>query len=145
MSRFPDEWRATWPPRAIALATAAYSVAVIVKPKVLAGPVGLTEADGSVPKPTASLIRSIGTRDVVLATALAVAPAGYPLRLLSAARVVADASDALWLGPLMRNRAALVKVAGTALGWAGVEALVGLNRRTTRTSRADRFSGQVRP
>jgi hypothetical protein len=126
--------RASWPVRAVAVATVAYSTAITIAPRLLAGPCGLTSADGSVPPAVAELTRSIGVRDAALAAALALAPAGYPVQLLTAARVVADSADAVWLSRLVDDRTAKAKIAGVALGWALLEALVGLRGSTTATS-----------
>lgn len=117
--------RAGWPARAVALATVVYSVSITVAPKLLAKPTGLTNADGSVPPGVAGLIRSIGVRDAALAAALAAAPVGYPITLLTAARVVSDAADAVWFARIVDQRSARLKVGGAAAGWAVLEALVG--------------------
>jgi hypothetical protein len=118
--------RANWPARAVALATIGYGTAMTIAPKVLAKPCGLTGPDGSVPEEVAGLIRSIGVRDVALAVALALAPAGYPLRLLTAARMVSDGADAIWFSRLVSDAPMKLKVAGVAGGWALLEALTGL-------------------
>jgi hypothetical protein len=118
--------RASWPARAVAVATIGYSTAMTIAPKVLAKPCGLTRPDGSVPEEVAGLVRSLGVRDVALAVALALAPAGYPLRLLTAARVISDGADAIWFSRLVRDKSMKRKVAGVAGGWALLEALAGL-------------------
>ena len=115
-------WRDGWPARAVAVATVAYSVAITVRPDVLAKPCRLTNPDGSVPPAVAELTRSIGTRDAAMAAALAVAPAGYPMNVLTAARVLSDGADAAWFARVVPpgQRA---KVAGVAAGWAVLELL----------------------
>ena len=118
--------KAGWPARAVAVATVGYSVAITIAPQVLARPCGLTRADGSVPDDIAGLIRSIGVRDAVLAAALALAPAGYPLRLLTVARVVAAGADTVWFSGLVSDRATKLKIGGVAAGWAALEGLAGL-------------------
>lgn len=118
--------RLSWPARAVAVATAGYSIAIAVSPRLLARPCGLARADGSVPPDVAALIRSVGVRDAALAAALALAPAGFPVRLLTAARVISDGSDAIWLGRVAPDRATTLKVACVAGGWAVLEALTGL-------------------
>lgn len=131
MSRAPN--RRTTPARAVGLATTAYGVAITASPRLLAAPVGLTEADGSVPAPVAGLTRATGTRDAALALALVLAPAPRMLGLLSAARVVSDATDAVWFGRLVsrttadqrERRRRLLTVCGAALGWALLEGVVG--------------------
>ncbi len=116
-----------WAPRAVAVGTITYSLAMTVMPKLLAKPMGLTTAAGTVSGETASLIRSIGTRDVALAAALLAAPAGYPMRVLTIARMVSDAADALWLGQATKKKSTRRKISGVALGWAALEAAVGLS------------------
>ena len=114
------ELRTAWPVRAVALATIGYSTAITIAPRLLAGPCRITAPDGSVPPTLAGLIRSIGMRDAALAAALAVSPAGRPMRTLTAARALSDAADSLWFGRMVPpgQRA---KVAGAAAGWAGLE------------------------
>lgn len=119
----PVALREAWPVRVVAALTVCYSVAITVKPSVLAKPCGLTRLDGSVPRDVAQLTRSIGTRDAALAAALAVSPAGYPMRALTAARVVSDAADAGWFTRMV-PRSQRTKVIGAAGGWALVEAVV---------------------
>jgi hypothetical protein len=118
--------RANWPVRVVAAATVVYSTAMTISPRILAKPCGLTSADGSVPPAVAALTRSIGVRDAALAAALALAPAGYPMQLLTAARVISDGTDAVWLSRLVDDRTAQAKIAGLALGWALLEAVAGL-------------------
>jgi hypothetical protein len=110
------------PSRVLALLTAGYSVALVVRPKILAKPCGLTRPDGSVPRPVALLTRSIGVRDALLAALLAGAPNDASRRRLSAARVVADATDAIVFGRMLADRRAARKVAAVAAGWAALEA-----------------------
>ena len=118
-------WRDGWPVRAVAIATTAYSVAITIRPEILARPCRLTNDDGTVPAAVAELTRSIGTRDAALAAALAVAPPGYPMNVLTAARVLADGADAAWFGRVVPpgQRA---KVAGVAAGWAALELVAGV-------------------
>ena len=118
--------KAGWPVRVVAGATVAYSTAITISPRLLARPCGLLSPDGSVPVAVAQLIRSIGVRDAALAAALGLAPAGYPLGLLSAARVISDGADAVWLSRLAGDRAGQAKIAGVAVGWALLELLTGL-------------------
>lgn len=123
--------RATWPVRIVAGLTTAYSTALVVRPRLLARPARLTAPDGSVAPSTAALIRSIGVRDAALAAALAFAPAGRPLAMLTGARVVSDAADAVWFGRVVppSQRA---KISGGALGWAALETAAALFARRSR-------------
>ena len=123
-----------WPARLVAIGTTVYSVTMTVAPKLLAKPMGLTTPAGTVPATTASLIRSIGTRDVALAVALLVAPTGYPMKVLTAARVISDGADAVWLGQVVNEPSMRKKISGVALGWAALEALVGFTRLGQRKS-----------
>lgn len=106
----------------LAAVTVAYSAALVVNPRVLARPTGLVDADGSVPSAVALLTRSIGVRDALLAALVMLAPGGAS-RTLSAARVIADAGDAVIFGALLPDRRAARKVAGVAAGWAVLEAV----------------------
>ncbi|MCU1602573.1 MAG: hypothetical protein JWO22_3282 [Frankiales bacterium] len=78
--------------------TLAYSVAVVVKPKVLAGPCGLTDELGEVPRDVAASVRAISTRDAIISAAMMVAPAGPALRALTTVRGLCDISDGVTLG-----------------------------------------------
>jgi hypothetical protein len=115
-------WQDGWPARAVAVLTTAYSVAITIRPEILAKPCRLTNPDGSVPAEVAELTRSIGTRDAAMAAALVVAPAGYPMNVLTAARVLSDGADAAWFARVVPpgQRA---KIAGVAAGWAALELL----------------------
>ncbi|MGI9158096.1 MAG: hypothetical protein ACR2FG_15930 [Marmoricola sp.] len=109
----------------VGVLTTLYSVGIAVAPRALAAPTGLLDGTGSVPLPVAQLTRSIGTRDAALAVAMVLAPSGYPLTLLTVARVVSDGADAIWFAKLVDDRAAMLKVCGAAAGWAVLEAAAG--------------------
>jgi hypothetical protein len=85
-------------PRVMGALTLAYSVAVIAKPKVLAGPCGLTDSAGGVPPKVATTVRAISTRDAIISAAMLFAPAGQPLKTLTTVRGLCDISDGLVLG-----------------------------------------------
>ena len=125
MSTLNFRWRDGWPVRAVAVLTAAYSVAITIRPEILAGPCRLTNDDGTVPADVAQLTRSIGTRDAAMAAALAVAPPGYPMRVLAAARVLSDGADAAWFARMVPD-GQRAKVAGVAAGWAALELVAAL-------------------
>ena len=74
--------------RVVAGLTAAYSVAVTIRPRVLAKPCGLLDVAGNVLGDGAGLIRSTGTRDAALLLALAAVPVGRLLHIPTAARMV---------------------------------------------------------
>jgi hypothetical protein len=125
-------WQDGWPARTVAIVTTAYSVAITVRPEILAKPCRLTNADGSVPPEVAELTRSIGTRDAAMAAALVVAPAGYPMNVLTAARVLSDGADAAWFARVV-PAGQRAKVAGVAAGWAALELLAAVaGRRRNR-------------
>ena len=115
-------------PRLLGAATALYSVAIIIRPALLARPCGLSSGpDGTaVATPVAILIRAIGARDVAIGTAMVCAPRGSALRTATAARVVADAADALVFGTQLGERDRRMKIGGFAAGWA---LLCGLSAR----------------
>lgn len=60
--------------RTVGAATFAYSVALIIRPAVLAKPCGLTDVVGTVPNATALLIRAVGARDAAIGAAMFLAP-----------------------------------------------------------------------
>jgi hypothetical protein len=97
--------------------TVAYSVAVLAAPKVFAKPCGLLADDGSVPAEVAPLIRSIAARDAVVGLAMAVAPAGAPLRWAAGLRAVSDLGDAGILGTALPDRSVRGKVIAVSGVW----------------------------
>ncbi|MCX2952778.1 hypothetical protein [Lentzea sp. NEAU-D7] len=109
--------------RVLGAATAAYSAAIIVWPKVLASPCGLTTATGKVRPEIRVLIGAIGARDTAIGVAMVCAPKGPALKAALAARVTADAADAVLFGTQLPERKARAKVAAFATGWAVLCAL----------------------
>ena len=75
--------------RVLGAVTAAYSAVLVVSPRVLAGPTGLTSRDGEVPGPVRTLIAAIGARDTAIGAAMVLAAPGRPLRTVVATRVAA--------------------------------------------------------
>ncbi|MFF8844201.1 hypothetical protein ACF08N_16015 [Streptomyces sp. NPDC015127] len=122
--------------RALGAATAAFGVAITTRPQWLARPCGLTDEAGRVPPPTALLIRSIGARDVAICTAMLLAGDPRALRLTTACRVAADASDALIFGTLLDDRGRRLMAACSAGAWAALGAAT--LRGTARTHRRSR-------
>ncbi|MFC8708111.1 hypothetical protein ACFUIV_38850 [Streptomyces anulatus] len=104
-------------PRVLGAATAAYSLAIMVRPALLAKPCGLARADDTVPAPTALLIRAIGARDAAIGTAMILAPDTSSLRTVTACRVVADLSDAALFGTALTGWSRRLKIAGFAVAW----------------------------
>ncbi|MFC9269118.1 hypothetical protein ACFTXJ_15280 [Streptomyces zhihengii] len=103
--------------RALGAATAAYSIAITVKPAWLAKPCGLTTAEGAVPDDTALLIRAIGARDTAIGTAMLLATRPHAARTAVACRIAADWSDAVLFGALLSDPTKRQKIAGFAAGW----------------------------
>ncbi len=112
--------------RVVAAMTVAYSIAITIAPRLLAGPCRLVGPDGQVPTGIATLIRSVGVRDAAPAAVLLLAPPGAAASTLTAARVVSDAADAVWFGLLPLDSSQRAKIGGAAAGWAAVEALAQL-------------------
>lgn len=106
-----------WPARVIGAATAAYSVAVLVRPEVLAKPAGLVGRDGSADDGTTVLTRATSARDLASGLAMALAPTAGGVRLAGVVRLAADVGDAVGMGLALPDRSARGKAAGVALGW----------------------------
>ncbi|RNL82182.1 hypothetical protein [Halostreptopolyspora alba] len=106
--------------RLLGLGTAAFGVATIVRPEIVAVPTGLARRDGPVPRDTRLLISLIGVRDVAVGTGMVLAPRGPALRWLIAARVASDAGDAFFLGRGLSSGPASAGSALTAGGWAAL-------------------------
>jgi len=119
-------------PRILGAATAAYGLAVLARPRILAQPVAMVEPDGSLGPAVRVAAGLIGIRDIVAGGWMALAPAGPQLRTAIIVRAVFDAGDALLFGTLSPTPAARRKAAVVAGGWS---ALCLLSLRTTRGSR----------
>ncbi|WP_345961704.1 hypothetical protein ABDE16_04285 [Streptomyces sp. BRB040] len=115
--------------RVLGAATAAYSVAITVRPAWLARPCGLTAEDGTVPASTATLIRAVGARDTAIGLVMCLGRGPRVLQTASACRVAADLSDAVLFGRALTGRQR-TEVAGFAAGWGTLCAVaaVGLRR-----------------
>lgn len=113
------------PPRVLGLVTAAYSVAIGLRPVLLARPCGL--ADGpdrrNVSPAVATLIGGIGARDAAIGTAMVLAPRGPALRLAIAARVASDLGDVVFFGSKLPDPSRRVRIGLFAAGWAALCAL----------------------
>ena len=110
----------TWIPRALGVATAAYSVAIIVRPALFAQPTGLQHDGAPLPTGTAIGIRALGGRDLASGLAMALAPAGDPLRTAVGVRVGSDVVDLVLLGTTLPDRSARVKAVVVAALWGGL-------------------------
>jgi hypothetical protein len=109
--------RRTWIPRALGVATAGYSVAIIADPSLFAKPTGLQGDGAPLPTATAVGIRALGGRDLASGLAMALAPAGKALRTAVAVRVGSDVVDLVVLGTTLPDRTARAKAAGVAAVW----------------------------
>ena len=107
----------TWFPRALGVATAAYSVAIIVSPSLFAKPTKLQQEGTPLPTATAIGIRALGGRDLACGLAMALAPAGHALRTAIAVRVGSDLVDLVLLGTSLPDPTARTKAVAVAAGW----------------------------
>ncbi|MCK8680846.1 hypothetical protein [Streptomyces lichenis] len=103
--------------RVLGTATAAYSLALVARPEVLARPCGLVDKEGRVPGPTALLIRSLGARDAAIGTAMVLAGDRASRRLATVCRIAADASDAVVFGTFLKEPDKRRKAVGVAAAW----------------------------
>lgn len=113
----------TWFPRLLGAATAGYGVAIIARPELFCRPTGLVS--GAEP-PTASdavLTRAIGARDLVSGIAMALAPAGWPLRTAIGVRVGADIADVVVLGAGLPDQDSREKATMASAAWGALCAL----------------------
>ncbi|MBB3677533.1 hypothetical protein [Modestobacter versicolor] len=106
---------------AVGAATAAYSAALVVSPRILIRPVGLDDSPG-----TRALVRSLGARDAALGLAMVAAPAGLLRRSAVAARVLADCTDAASFRVGLAGRPSRVPVAVGAAAWGALSLLAGV-------------------
>lgn len=113
----------TWIPRLLGAATAAYGAAVAAKPDVLLSPTKLSGGGRTPSAGTALLARAVGGRDLASGLAMALAPAGTPLKAAVAVRVCADIVDLVVLGSQLPDRDAREKATMVAAGWGALCAL----------------------
>ncbi|WTX00120.1 DUF4267 domain-containing protein [Streptomycetaceae bacterium NBC_01309] len=109
--------------RTLGAATAAYGVAILLRPEWLARPCGLpTAPDGSATAETAPLIRMVGARDTVIGAAMLCATGDRVRRLATWCRIGSDLGDAVVLGTQLPTGAYRAKAASVALAWAALNA-----------------------
>jgi hypothetical protein len=113
-------------PRLMGAATLAYSLAVVARPKVLAGPCGLVDEHGEVPRDVATSVRAVSTRDAIISAAMLVVPAGPALRAVTLTRGLCDLSDTVVLGLPAQDPEVRRKIVAVGGAWG---ALVLLSRR----------------
>jgi hypothetical protein len=109
------------PVQLMGVLTAAYGIALIVRPEVLIRPVGIVDFDNG-----ARVARVLGVRDVVSGLAMVVAPPGPLLAIAVAARVASDLSDAASFQGLAPDPQTRRTVALAAAGWATACAVTGV-------------------
>ena len=112
----------------VGAATATFSAALVVAPRVLIGPSGLPDTPQ-----TRALVRALGARDTAIGLAMVAAPEGPVRALATAARVLGDCTDAVVLPSAVpdRRRATAVGVSAAAWGALALAAAV-LDQRAGR-------------
>jgi hypothetical protein len=119
-------------PRILGAATAAYGLAALVRPRILARPTALEDPDGGLGPAVRIAAGLIGIRDVVAGGWMAVAPAGPQLRTAIVARALFDAGDAVLFGTISPTPQARRKAATVAGAWSALCALSLLAARGER-------------
>ena len=111
--------------RVLGFITAVYSVAIGLRPVLLARPCGLAEGPDQrqVSPAVRTLIGGIGARDAAIGTAMVLAPRGAALRLAILARVASDVGDVAFFGSRLPDPSRRARIAGFAAVWAGLCAL----------------------
>lgn len=127
----------TWFPRLLGAATAAYGVAIIARPELFCRPTGLVGGSETPSDAQKVLTRAIGGRDLASGIAMALAPAGWPLRTAIGVRVGADIADLVVLGTGLPDQDGREKATMAAAGWGALCALSAVaadppRRRRTR-------------
>lgn len=113
----------TWFPRLLGVATAAYGVAIIAKPELFLRPTGLLGESATPDDGQKVSTRAIGGRDLATGVAMALAPAGNPLRTAIGVRVGADVVDLVALGSGLPDQNSREKATLVAAGWGALCAL----------------------
>ena len=115
-------------PRALGMATAAYGVAIFVRPELLLKPSGLLHGDAAEPE-QAAFVRTLAVRDLASGLAMVFAKGPMAMRFALAVRVASDAGDLVVLGQALRDRPERSKVMAVAGGWGALCALSALSTR----------------
>ncbi|WP_297497929.1 hypothetical protein [Pseudonocardia sp.] len=110
--------------RGVGVATAAYAITTLVRPRVLSDPTALGSSTG-----VAVLVRTVGDRDTTSGLALALTPRGPAQRLALPVRAASDAGDAVVFGLSSLPSAARKKAVGVAALWSAVNVALLLARR----------------
>ncbi|HYQ62808.1 hypothetical protein [Actinophytocola sp.] len=111
--------------RLLGVATAAYGVAVLVKPALLLKPSGLRHGDHDLD----AVVRTLAARDLASGIAMAVAPSRKAMRLAIGVRVASDVGDAVVLSRALAGRPEQKKILAVAGGWGLACALSALTTR----------------
>ena len=106
-------------PKILGGLTAAYSVAVLVSPKVLAGPTELASG-GRVTRGVGALSRAVAARDLASGLAMVLAPTPQAQRTAIAVRVLSDLGDTVVFGPSLPSASARRKAAAVGVLWGGL-------------------------
>jgi hypothetical protein len=115
----------SWFPRALGVATAAYGVAITVRPELLLKPSGMLRGDKPEPEQE-TFVRTLGVRDLASGVAMAFAPGRKAMRTAIAVRVASDLGDLAVLGQALRGKPERTKVMAVAGGWGALCALSAL-------------------
>lgn len=111
----------TWLPRTLGVLTAAYGLATLVRPAILAKPSGLSTGEPS--SPVSTLVRAVGVRDIASGVAVAVS-SGRAQQLALGARIAADLGDAVtWAFSSAPDSAERRKTIAVGVGWAALNAV----------------------
>lgn len=119
-------------PRLVGGLTAAYGLAVAVRPEVLAGPCELTDEHGQVAPSTRVVTSAMGARDALTGLAMTLAPSDHALRTAIAVRSTIDFADATLMGATLPTARARRKAALVAGAWGTLSALTALGTRRAR-------------
>ena len=113
------------PPRVLGLITAAYSVAIGVRPVLLARPCGLVDGPDQqhVSPAVRALIGGIGARDAAITRRRAGPGGAKTIAVPIAARVASDLGDAVFFGSRLPDPGRRVRIGLFAAGWAALCAL----------------------
>ncbi|MGV9662078.1 hypothetical protein ACWDUL_19475 [Nocardia niigatensis] len=129
---------ATAPARLIGLATAAYGVAVSIRPEILLRPTGL--GTGGEPELRAAA-RLVALRDLVSGLALAFADDPRARRTAVIIRVACDVADTSVFALALEGRAERVKTLAVTSGWGLLCAASGVYEAWQGARRADLIDG----
>ncbi|GAB3106270.1 hypothetical protein GCM10027160_01630 [Streptomyces calidiresistens] len=103
--------------RLIGAATAAYGLAVAVRPELLARPSGLVDRIGQVAPETATSLRPLAWRDAANGLAMALAPNRSALKAATALRIASDFGDAVLLAATLPERRHRIGAVAVSVAW----------------------------